>query len=97
MFSMDGRYMLAHRVVLQIETGTPVPADKVVMHECDNPSCVRPTHLRVGTHAENMHDKVVKGRSRIHKRNGGFKLPERPTQWTGFIGPKLNRGDFIIG
>lgn len=38
------------------------PSDKLVIHSCDNPCCVRPDHLRTGTHLENMIDAVVKQR-----------------------------------
>lgn len=39
---------------------------EVVMHDCDNPSCVELRHLVPGTHAENMADKMAKGRHRWH-------------------------------
>lgn len=55
---IDGRFgaFRAHRYIL----GNP---EGVVMHLCDNPPCVRPNHLKVGTHAENIKDRDAKGRT----------------------------------
>jgi len=41
-----------------------LPSD-LVLHSCDNPPCVRPFHLRKGTHKQNQQDCVVKGRKRV--------------------------------
>lgn len=53
----------AHRVSYEIHVG-PVNPDDVVRHDCDNPPCVNPEHLQVGTHADNVNDKVSRGRAR---------------------------------
>lgn len=52
----------AHRVSWAIEHGS-VPRDLFVLHECDNKNCVRPSHLFLGTHQDNMDDMVAKGRA----------------------------------
>lgn len=45
-------------------------------HRCDNPLCVRPDHLFLGTNADNMSDMARKGRSQIGVRHHGAKLTE---------------------
>jgi hypothetical protein len=51
--------MLAHRFVASL---TEDIEGKIVMHRCDNPSCVRPDHLIVGTQSDNMADMQRKDR-----------------------------------
>lgn len=61
---LDGRSQSVHRVMVVLATGQPIPEGLFVLHSCDNPPCVNPSHLRVGTHQENMDDMVRKGRQR---------------------------------
>lgn len=52
-----------HRVAWALVHG-PIPPGMFVMHLCDNPPCVRPDHLRLGTPQENSEDMRAKGRAR---------------------------------
>lgn len=52
---------LVHRVAFMLHHGRVIEAD--LMHHCDNPKCLRPSHLREATHAENMADRAAKGRA----------------------------------
>jgi HNH endonuclease len=51
----------AHRISWEWEKGK-IPRDKCVLHKCDNPACVRPSHLFLGTKLENTQDMIRKGR-----------------------------------
>lgn len=55
------RHIRAHRWTYERWVG-PIPDGSVVMHTCDNPPCVNPAHLRLGTPRDNNADKVAKGR-----------------------------------
>jgi HNH endonuclease len=57
----DGVPERAHRVAWTKFRG-PIPEGLQVLHRCDNPGCVNPDHLFLGTDGDNMHDKQGKGR-----------------------------------
>lgn len=54
----------AHRVSLELHMGRRLVTGECALHRCDNPSCISPAHLFVGTHAENTADMLRKGRAR---------------------------------
>lgn len=58
---------MAHRISWELHNG-PVPTGMYVMHICDNPPCVRPDHLRLGTPQENTQDAIAKGRHRGQRK-----------------------------
>lgn len=76
----NGRMIFAHRRVWASIHEDP-PRGKIVCHRCDNPACVRPDHLYLGTHRDNMDDMLERARA---ARNGSalpvgvFKNKRRP-------------------
>jgi len=57
-----GKVMSAHRVAWMRAYGMDIPLGLEVMHSCDNPPCVNPAHLSLGTRSENAKDAYSKGR-----------------------------------
>lgn len=52
---------LAHRYMYEQHVG-PIPDGMHLLHRCDTPACVNPTHMFIGTRSDNMRDMVAKGR-----------------------------------
>ncbi len=65
-FLYEDKTQKAHRVSWMINRGA-IPAGFQVLHECDNPACVRPSHLFLGFHLTNMRDRARKGRQHNQK------------------------------
>lgn len=69
------RILRSNRAVYEVYNG-PIPENMCVCHSCDNPTCVNPEHLWLGTMKDNMIDKVRKGRAKVGtgERHGHAKL-----------------------
>lgn len=78
MLGYGGKIEKAHRVAYSLANNTPIGDMKglVVMHSCDNPGCVNPDHLSLGTHADNVKDRCKKDRTARGVRHHNSKLSE---------------------
>ena len=89
--TMDGMRQ-AHRVMWTLTNGE-IPDGMILCHTCDNPKCVNPNHLWLGTHATNAADRQRKNRSAIGERHGSRTKPERILRGQHAPGAKLCPSD----
>lgn len=75
-FTFRCKRVQAHRMAAFIFYG-PYPKELKVCHTCDNPACCNPLHLFIGTHQDNMDDKVRKGRQYRGEQQWGSRLSEK--------------------
>ena len=72
-FENGNRPVVAHRVAWQLYRGS-IPIGLFVLHKCDNPKCVRPAHLFLGTQKDNIHDMINKDRVSYGEKHYCTKL-----------------------
>ena len=65
----------AHRYVWMLFFGS-IPPGMLVLHKCDNPACINPEHLFLGTVEDNNNDRQAKGRTLFGERHGQAKISE---------------------
>lgn len=73
----------AHRVAYCENRDIPLSsiAGQIVRHECDNPACINPDHLLLGSQADNVRDRCERGRSACGERNSQSKLDAETVQY----------------
>jgi hypothetical protein len=74
----NGKHVKVHRLAYCDHHGISLEsiAGVVIRHKCDTPACIEPTHLESGTHADNVRDKVSRGRQPRGESNSAAKLTE---------------------
>jgi hypothetical protein len=85
-FGVLGAQVYAHRIALQL-SGVDVPVHMCTLHSCDNRRCCRPSHLRVGTDAENIADRDSRG------RHGSITMPGYHERGEQAHGSKLTESE----
>ena len=75
----DKKMRTAHRVSYEEHNQTKIPYNLIVMHSCDNPRCINPQHLSLGTRSDNSKDMMSKGRGKPFGGTGmlGKKMPKQ--------------------
>lgn len=68
---------LATHVSIEIATGVPFPVGMHACHSCDNPPCVNPDHLFLGTQKQNIRDGINKGRILHPSKKPGYMHPKK--------------------
>lgn len=61
-FHCESKNRRAHRISWELSNGK-IKNNLLVLHKCDNPTCINPSHLFLGTTKDNVNDRVKKGRS----------------------------------
>jgi len=101
-YKFHGREYKAHNCAYALFVA-PVPADLWVLHECDNPMCVNPDHLKLGTPKQNTQDCISRGRFRkaFGRRKSGFGTDHPHAKLNDStvleIRATYKRGDYVFG
>lgn len=94
-----GRFALTHQQGLSAHRAAwtflrgPIPDGLFVLHRCDQPGCVNPAHLFLGTQADNMADKIAKGRQARREKCANKTIRRGDESWSRNHPERLARGE----
>lgn len=71
---VNGKTLLLHRLVYQQENDCFITPEEIVRHKCDNPHCINPEHLEIGSNYDNIQDRNKRGRTAKNENHGRAKL-----------------------
>ena len=74
LFRFERKLWKAHRFMVEKICKTPISKGKIILHSCDNPKCVNPVHLSIGTKKDNALDRERKGRSNRRTRDNSHGI-----------------------
>lgn len=80
-----GKFVGVHRLSFELYNG-PIPAGAEIRHRCDNPVCINPDHLEIGSHLQNMRDMIDRGRrvqGKPNPRKGDKNKQSKPVMVLG--------------
>jgi len=80
--SFRGKAYYAHRLAWEFSRGS-APGRLCVCHTCDNPQCVNPAHLFLGSPRDNLHDAKQKGRIQSGRDHWSHRMPSRVSRGSG--------------
>lgn len=66
--SLNGKFVKAHRVSYELTHNYKLCPAECILHSCDNPKCVNPHHLRIGTQRDNINDMIVRKRNKFFEK-----------------------------
>lgn len=90
--NINGKPRFASLVSWEMACG-PIPDGMKVCHKCDNPLCVRPDHLFLGTQKDNIHDAINKGRWKLPPVKKGESSPSAKLNWEAVRAIRNNKKD----
>lgn len=92
---INGRRYFAHRLAWELTHGAKIPRGLCACHHCDNPSCVRPDHIFIGTKKQNNQDRAAKGRNCAYENQWFIKHPEKRLHGEAVAQAKLAACDVL--